>query len=110
MGWGENMGGYCFFFVHPYNLKKFSKEKKEHHYHPRILIKSQVMALDTKLNWFRKKMFSPSFASTISLNFCINPVKWLLLFPLIEKKFRVPRSWTICPTAHSYRVTDTIVQ
>lgn len=49
------MGDYCFFFIHPYNLKKFSKEKNYHHYHPRILIKSQVMALDTKLNWFRKK-------------------------------------------------------
>lgn len=48
------MGDYYFFFVHPYNLKFFSKEKNDHHY-LRILIKSLVMPLDTKLNWFRKK-------------------------------------------------------
>lgn len=68
------MGDYCFFFVYPYIFKKISKEKNDHHY-PMILIKSQVMALDTKLNWFRKKIFLPSFASSISFNSCINPVK-----------------------------------
>lgn len=54
LGCGGSMGDYYFFFVHPYNLKFFSKEKNDHHY-LRILIKSLVMALDTKLNWFRKR-------------------------------------------------------
>lgn len=71
------MGDYYFFFVHPYNLKFFSKEKNDHYY-PRILIKSPVVALDIKLNWFRKKKkkkkFWPSFSSTISFN-SVNPVK-----------------------------------
>lgn len=74
------MDNYCFFFEHPLYLKKnFQKRKMipsiyEYHY-SMMLIKSLIMALDTKLNWFSKKIFLPSFASTISFNSCVNPVK-----------------------------------
>lgn len=59
LGWEYSMDDYCFFFVHPYNLKIFSKEKNDHHY-PRICIKSLVIALDTKLNWLKKKIKCPA--------------------------------------------------
>lgn len=74
------MDNYRFSFEHPLSLKKnFQKRKMitsiyEYHY-SMMLIKSLIMALDTKLNWFSKKMFLPSFASRISFNSCVNTVK-----------------------------------
>lgn len=85
------MDDYCFFFIHPYNLKKnFQREKQSPLFNDTHKISGYGTRYQAKL--VQKKMFLPSFASMISFDSCINPMKWVLLSPLVDKEIEFPRN------------------